>query len=41
MLRVEGEAWSAHQVPTADNLGFLDWSRYLFFEVVPPFSSLI
>jgi hypothetical protein len=31
VLRVEGVAWSAQQIPTAVNLGFLD--RSLYFSV--------
>jgi hypothetical protein len=30
LLRVEGFAWSAQQIPTAVNLGFLNRSRYFF-----------
>jgi hypothetical protein len=26
-----GVAWSAQRIPTAANLGFLDWSHYFFF----------
>jgi hypothetical protein len=29
-LQVEGVAWSAQQISTAVNLGFLDRSRYFF-----------
>jgi hypothetical protein len=32
-LQVEGVAWSAQRIPTAVNLGFLDRSRYFFFQV--------
>jgi hypothetical protein len=38
-LRVEGFAWSAQRIPTAVNLGFLDWSRYFFIQVAPQLSS--
>jgi hypothetical protein len=34
-----GVAWSARLVPTAVNLGFLDRSRYFFFQVAPHLSS--
>jgi hypothetical protein len=30
-LRREGVAWSAQRIPTVVNLGFLDRSRYFFF----------
>jgi hypothetical protein len=33
LLRIESVAWSAEQIPTAVNLGFLDRSRYFFFHV--------
>jgi hypothetical protein len=39
LLRVEGVAWSAQRIPTADNLGFLDRSRYFFIQVAPKLSS--
>jgi hypothetical protein len=39
LLRVEGVAWSAQQIPTAVNLAFLDRSRYFFIQVVPQLSS--
>jgi hypothetical protein len=32
-LRVEGVAWSAHRIPTAVNLGFINGSRYFFIQV--------
>jgi hypothetical protein len=32
---VEGVTWSAQRIPTAVNLGFLDRSRYFFFQVAP------
>jgi hypothetical protein len=32
-------AWSAQQIPTAVNLGFLDRSRYVFIQVAPQLSS--
>jgi hypothetical protein len=38
-LRAEGVAWSAQPIPTAVNLGFLDWSRYFFIQVAPQLSS--
>jgi hypothetical protein len=38
-LRIEGVAWSAQQIPTVVNLGFLDRSRYYFFQVAPQLSS--
>jgi hypothetical protein len=39
LLWVEGVAWSAQRIPTADNLGFPDRSRYFFFQVTPQLSS--
>jgi hypothetical protein len=39
LLRVEGVAWSAQRIPTAVNLGFLDWSCYFFIQVAPQLSS--
>jgi hypothetical protein len=38
LLRIEGVTWSAQQIPTAVNLGFLDRSRY-FLEIAPQLSS--
>jgi hypothetical protein len=38
-LRVEGVAWSAQRIPTAVNLGSLDWRRYFFIQVAPQLSS--
>jgi hypothetical protein len=38
-LRIEGVAWSAQRIPTVINLGFLDRSRYFFFQVAPQLSS--
>jgi hypothetical protein len=38
-LRIEGVAWSAQQIPTVVNLGFLDRSRYFFLRVAPQLSS--
>jgi hypothetical protein len=35
LLRVEGVTWSAQRIPTAVNLGFLDRSRYFFFQIAP------
>jgi hypothetical protein len=34
-----GVAWSVQQVPTANRLGFLDRSRYLFIQIAPHLSS--
>jgi hypothetical protein len=39
ILRVEGVAWSAQRILTAVILGFLDRSRYFFFQVAPQLSS--
>jgi hypothetical protein len=39
LLWVEGVAWSAQRILTAVNLGFLDRSRYFFFQVAPQLSS--
>jgi hypothetical protein len=38
-LRVEGVGWSAQQIPTAVNLGFIDRSRYFFIQLAPQLSS--
>jgi hypothetical protein len=38
-LRIEGVAWSEQRIPTVVNLGFLDRSRYYFFQVSPQLSS--
>jgi hypothetical protein len=38
-LRIEGVAWSAQRIPTVTNLGFLDRSRYFFFQVALQLSS--
>jgi hypothetical protein len=38
LLRIEGVTWSAQRIPSAVNLGFLDWSRY-FLEIAHHFSS--
>jgi hypothetical protein len=35
----EGVAWSGQRIPTVANLGFLDRSRYLFFQLAPQLSS--
>jgi hypothetical protein len=35
LLRIEGVAWSAQRIPPVVSLGFLDWSRYYFFQVAP------
>jgi hypothetical protein len=32
---VLGVTWSAQRIPTAVNFGFLDRSRYFFFQVAP------
>jgi hypothetical protein len=34
-----GIAWSAQRIPTVVNLGFLDRSRYIVFQVAPQLSS--
>jgi hypothetical protein len=34
-----GQKWSAQRIPTAVNLGFLDRSRYFFFQVALQLSS--
>jgi hypothetical protein len=34
-----GVAWSAQQIPTAVNLGFLEQSRYISIQVAPQLSS--
>jgi hypothetical protein len=34
-----GGSWSVEEVHTAVNLGFLDRSQYVFFQVVPHLSS--
>jgi hypothetical protein len=39
LLRIESVAWSAQQIPTAVNLGFLDRSRYFSIQVAPQLSS--
>jgi hypothetical protein len=39
LLRIEGVAWSAQRIPPIVSLGFLDGSRYLFFQVAPQLSS--
>jgi hypothetical protein len=39
LLRIEDVAWSAQRIPTAVNLGFLDWSRYFSTQVAPWLSS--
>jgi hypothetical protein len=36
---VAGVAWSAQLIPPAISLGFLDRSRYYFFQVAPQLSS--
>jgi hypothetical protein len=36
---LEGVAWSAQQIPTAVDLGFLNRSRYIFIQVAPQLSS--
>jgi hypothetical protein len=38
---VRGVAWSAQQIPTAVNLGFLDRSRYFFTQFTPQLSSRV
>jgi hypothetical protein len=38
-LRTEGIAWSVQWIPTAVNIGFLDWSRYFSIQVAPQLSS--
>jgi hypothetical protein len=38
-LRIEGCHVSARRFPTAVNLGFLDRSRYIFFQVASNLSS--
>jgi hypothetical protein len=39
-LRVEGVAWSAQQIPTAVNLGFLDRMIYIILLLIKPEISL-
>jgi hypothetical protein len=31
LLRIEGVTWSAQRIPTAVNLGFLDWDEKIQF----------
>jgi hypothetical protein len=38
-LLIESVAWSAQQIPTAVNIGFLDCGRYFSIQVVPQLSS--
>jgi hypothetical protein len=38
-LRIEGVAWSAQRIPPVVSLGFLDRSRYCFFQVAPQLCS--
>jgi hypothetical protein len=38
-LGIEVIAWAAQQIHSAVNLSFLDWSRYIFFQVAPHLSS--
>jgi hypothetical protein len=35
LLQIEGVVWSAHRIPTAVNLGFLDQNRYFSIQVAP------
>jgi hypothetical protein len=37
--RLKGVVWSVRLFPTAVNLGFLDQSRFFFFQVSPHLSS--
>jgi hypothetical protein len=39
LLRIEGVAWSAQRIPPVVSLGFIDRSRYYFFQVAPQLSS--
>jgi hypothetical protein len=39
LLRLDGVAWSVPRTPTAVKLGFLDQSRYFFFQVAPQLFS--
>jgi hypothetical protein len=39
LLRLEGVTWSAQWIPTAVNLGFIDWSRYFSIQVASQLSS--
>jgi hypothetical protein len=39
LLRIECVAWSAQRIPPVVSLGFLDRSRYFFFQVAPQLSS--
>jgi hypothetical protein len=38
-MRIEGVAWSAQRIPPVVSLGFLDRSRYYFFQVASQLSS--
>jgi hypothetical protein len=39
LLRIEGVAWSAQQIPTAVNLCILERSRYFSIQLAPQLSS--
>jgi hypothetical protein len=35
ILRIEGATWSTRRIPYCRNIGFLDRSRYFFYQVAP------
>jgi hypothetical protein len=39
LFRIEAASWSAQRIPYSRNLGFLDQSRYFFFQAAPQLYS--